>query len=264
MAVFEGREFRRPQIMGIINATPDSFYSDSRNGSIELARSMAENGVDWIDIGGESTRPGAETISIETEIERVSGLVKEVAKFAKVSIDTRNHQVARIALDNGATMVNDVSGLRDEDMFNLVIEKQCYVCIMHMNGEPGNMQDDPQYTDVCSEVFGYLIDKAKRLEERGLPREKIYLDPGIGFGKKLQHNLDLLKFSDKLRPYNILWGVSRKSMIGQICSQESTNGRLSGTLGVASKAFEKGIEIVRVHDVREHKDLFDVLERLVD
>jgi dihydropteroate synthase len=264
MAVFEGRDLRRPQIMGIINATPDSFYSNSRNGSLELARKMVQNGADWIDIGGESTRPGSKSISIEEEISRVSQLVKDVSQFSKVSIDTRNHQVARIALDNGAIMVNDVSGLRDPNMVDLVIEKQCYVCIMHMKGEPGNMQDNPEYTDVCSDVFGYLIDKAKQLEDRGLPKEKIYLDPGIGFGKKLQHNLDLLKFSEKLRPYKILWGVSRKSMIGQICSQESTDGRLAGTLGVASKAFDKGIDIVRVHDVREHKDLFDVLERLVD
>ena len=262
MAVYEGRKFCRPQIMGIVNATPDSFHKDSRNGDINQAKSMLENGANWIDIGGESTRPGSNPISIEEEIERVIPIVKEISKYGLVSIDTRNFEVAKKAIENGASMVNDVSGLRDERMFELIIEKQCYVCVMHMQGEPGNMQKNPNYNDVCEEVFGYLISKAEQLVSRGLPIEKIYLDPGIGFGKLLDHNLELLRKSELLRPYKILWGVSRKSMIGQICDQDDTENRLSGTLAVAAKAFFEGIDIIRVHDVREHSDLFAVLEKL--
>tara|TARA_B100000003_G_C10919736_1_gene366767 strand:+ start:949 stop:1800 length:852 start_codon:yes stop_codon:yes gene_type:complete len=264
MAVYDGRNFSRPRIMGVINATPDSFHSDSRHGSVERARKMIENGANWIDIGGESTRPGAEVISIEEEIKRILSLVREISKFADVSIDTRNHEVARTALENGALMVNDVSGLRDKKMFDLIIEKQCNVCIMHMLGEPGTMQDNPNYGDVCQEVFDYLLEKANLLVENGLDAEKIYLDPGIGFGKNLEHNVELLKQSHRLRPFKILWGVSRKSMIGQICDQPETQNRLAGTLGVAAIAFEQGIDIIRVHDVREHFDLFSVMNRLVN
>jgi len=264
MAVYDGRRSSRPQIMGVINATPDSFHADSRHGSVERARKMIENGANWIDIGGESTRPGAEIISIEEETKRILSLVKEISEFANVSIDTRNYEVARTAIENGATMVNDVSGLRDQNMFDLIIEKQCNVCIMHMLGEPGTMQNNPNYGDVCQEVFDYLLEKANLLVENGLPAGKIYLDPGIGFGKNLEHNIELLKQSQRLRPFKILWGVSRKSMIGQICDQPETQNRLAGTLGVAAIAFEQGIDIIRVHDVREHFDLFSVMNRLVN
>ncbi len=250
--------------MGIINATPDSFHSDSRNGTIQMAKSMIENGADWIDIGGESTRPGSEPISIEEEIRRILPIIQEISKYTNVSVDTRNYDVAKIAIENGAKMLNDVSGLRDSRMVDLVLEKGCNVCIMHMLGEPGNMQNNPNYDDVCSEVFSYLKNKADELVDRGHPIEKIFLDPGIGFGKLLQHNVDLLKNSLELRPYQILWGVSRKSMIGQICEQEQTENRLAGTLAIASEAFSKGIDVIRVHDVREHHDLFAVLDKMVN
>ena len=161
-------------------------------------------------------------------------------------------------------MINDVSGLRDSAMMDLVIESECEVCIMHMLGEPGNMQDNPTYDDVTSEVNGYLLSKARELVERGHSMDKIHLDPGIGFGKTLEHNVSLLKSSLDLRPYSILWGVSRKSMIGQICDQPKTENRLAGSLAIAAKAFDNGIDIIRVHDVREHVDLFSVLERLED
>ena len=262
MAVFEEPGNRRPLVMGIINATPDSFHESSRKGGIQRALDMIENGADWIDIGGESTRPGAEPISIEEEIKRTIPLVREISKVAKVSIDTRNVEVARKAIEAGATMVNDVSGLRDEAMMDLVIDSECEVCIMHMLGEPGNMQDNPTYEDVTSEVNGYLLSKARELVERGHSMDKIHLDPGIGFGKRLDHNIALLKSSKELKPYSVLWGVSRKSMIGQICNQPNTEGRLAGSLAVAAKAFEYGIDIIRVHDVREHIDLFSVLEKM--
>ena len=248
--------------MGIINSTPDSFHTASREGDVDRAREMFDNGADWIDIGGESTRPGAEKISIEEEIRRTIPLVQEVSKFCKVSIDTRNVEVAKLALEAGAKMINDVSGLRDKAMQELVIESECQVCIMHMLGEPGNMQDHPQYHDVAEEVNSMLISKARELVEMGHSMDKIHLDPGIGFGKNLQHNIALLNSSSELKPYSVLWGVSRKSMIGEICNQPDTANRLSGSLAVAAKAFYEGIDIIRVHDVREHADLFSVLEKL--
>jgi len=262
MAVFEEPGNRRPLVMGIINATPDSFHESSRDGGVDRALEMVQNGADWIDIGGESTRPGAESVSIEEELERVIPLVSEVSKVANVSIDTRNVEVARKALDAGAKMINDVSGLRDSAMMDLVLESGCEVCIMHMLGEPGNMQENPSYNDVATEVNGYLLSKARDLVERGHSMDKIHLDPGIGFGKTLEHNISLLKSSLELRPYSILWGVSRKSMIGEICDQPRTEDRLAGSLAVAAKAFDNGIDIIRVHDVREHVDMFSVLEKL--
>ncbi len=229
---------------------------------MDRALEMLQNGADWIDIGGESTRPGAESVSIEEELARVIPLVSEVSKVANVSIDTRNVEVARKALEAGAKMINDVSGLRDSAMMDLVLESECEVCIMHMLGEPGNMQENPSYQDVATEVNGYLLSKARELVERGHSMDKIHLDPGIGFGKTLEHNISLLKSSLELRPYSILWGVSRKSMIGEICDQPKTENRLAGSLAVAAKAFDNGINIIRVHDVREHVDLFSVLEKL--
>ena len=229
---------------------------------MDRALEMIQNGADWIDIGGESTRPGAESVSIEEELARVIPLVSEVSKVANVSIDTRNVEVARKALEAGAKMINDVSGLRDSAMMDLVLESECEVCIMHMLGEPGNMQENPSYQDVATEVNGYLLSKARELVERGHSMDKIHLDPGIGFGKTLEHNISLLKSSLELRPYSILWGVSRKSMIGEICDQPKTENRLAGSLAVAAKAFDNGIDIIRVHDVREHVDLFSVLEKL--
>ena len=262
MAVFEGADWRRPQVMGIINATPDSFHEASRGGNVETALKMIQDGADWIDIGGESTRPGADKISIEEEIKRVIPLVKEISKHGNVSIDTRHSEVAKLAIEAGATMINDVSGLREQSMFDLVLESGCHVCIMHMLGEPGNMQDNPQYEDVSNEVNSMLISKARDLVESGHSMDKIFLDPGIGFGKSLQHNIDLLQSSSELRPYSVLWGVSRKSMIGEICAQADTENRLAGSLGVAAKAFYDRIDIIRVHDVREHVDLFSTLEAL--
>ena len=229
---------------------------------MDRALEMVQNGADWIDIGGESTRPGAESVSIEEELARVIPLVSEVSKVANVSIDTRNVEVARKALEAGAKMINDVSGLRDSAMMDLVLESECEVCIMHMLGEPGTMQENPSYKDVATEVNGYLLSKARELVERGHSMDKIHLDPGIGFGKTLEHNISLLKSSLELRPYSILWGVSRKSMIGEICDQPKTENRLAGSLAVAAKAFDNGIDIIRVHDVREHVDLFSVLEKL--
>jgi|TARA_B100000003_G_scaffold208620_1_gene229511 dihydropteroate synthase len=255
----------RPLIMGILNITPDSFYSDSRysaEDAVKKAQIMIEKGADWIDIGGESTRPGASKVSIEEEIERVIPVIKQLRNFNEkimISIDTRNHQVARLALENGANMVNDVSGLRDKKMVDLIIEVKCAVCIMHMNGEPGNMQKNPTYHDVVEEVASYLDKQAKELIDRGLPRELILIDPGIGFGKTQQHNLSLMKSAKRFQElgYGLLWGISRKSVIGHLTGKQNASQRLSGTLASSLYGAQMGVDILRVHDVDEHNDLFN-------
>ena len=255
----------RPLIMGILNITPDSFYSDSRysaEDAVKKAQIMIEKGADWIDIGGESTRPGASKVSIEEEIERVIPVIKQLRNFNEkimISIDTRNHQVARLALENGANMVNDVSGLRDKKMVDLIIEVKCAVCIMHMNGEPGNMQKNPTYHDVVEEVASYLDKQAKELIDRGLPRELILIDPGIGFGKTQQHNLLLMKSAKRFQElgYGLLWGISRKSVIGHLTGKQNASQRLSGTLASSLYGAQMGVDILRVHDVDEHNDFFN-------
>ena len=260
----------RPLLMGILNITPDSFYDESRysaDEAVKKAMIMIEQGADWIDIGGESTRPGATPVSIEEEINRVIPVIKQLRKIndkVMISIDTRNHQVARLALENGANMVNDVSGLRDKQMIDLVIEARCAVCIMHMNGEPGNMQKNPTYRDVVEEVATILDQQACRLIDRGFPKELILIDPGIGFGKTQQHNILLMKSAKRLQElgYGLLWGVSRKSVIGHITGKENASERLSGTLASSLFAAEMGVDVLRVHDIDEHNDLFKVYQAL--
>lgn len=261
-----------PGIMGILNITPDSFHPSSRQASVDVAiksgLDMIEAGASILDIGGESTRPGSEKVSIEEELERVlpviSGL-RDVSQSVPISIDTRNHEVARQALEAGATIINDVSGLRDERMIELVLDQKAPVCIMHMLGEPKTMQESPSYRNVVGEVTNELLAKAQQLIDAGHAPDRICLDPGIGFGKTLQHNIDLLKGYASLRgdyDFPILWGVSRKSMIGKLTGHESTDDRLYGTLGVAAYAHRMGIDWLRVHDVQAHTDLLAVMRQL--
>ena len=255
--------------MGIVNVTPDSFHAQSRRTTveqaIETAIAMWQQGATWIDIGGESTRPGADFVSVEEEIQRVLPVITALRlqnESGLISIDTRRPQVARAAIDAGADIINDVSGLRDREMVALVLEKQCGVCIMHMQGEPKSMQEKPTYNDCAIEVSTQLLETARGLIAAGLPAELIALDPGIGFGKVLEHNIDLLQRHDLFRGtegFSVLWGVSRKSMIGEITGHKDPENRLSGTLAVAAMAYYEGIDIVRVHDVQEHIDLFRVL-----
>ena len=262
----------RPLLMGILNITPDSFYTESRYSAVDAVKKaimMINQGADWIDIGGESTRPGASPISIEEEIHRVVPVIKrlrEINDQVMISIDTRNHQVARLALENGANMVNDVSGLRNKQMIDLIVEARCAVCIMHMNGEPGNMQKNPTYSDVVEEVATYLNQKAAELIDRGLPKELILIDPGIGFGKTQQHNLLLMKSAERFQKlgYGLLWGVSRKSVIGHITGKDNASDRLSGTLASSLFAAQMGVDVLRVHDIDEHNDLFKVYHVLND
>ncbi len=268
--------FRRdksgPGLMGILNITPDSFHGPSRQHSIEQGLenglAMVSGGAGIVDIGGESTRPGAQPVSIEQELTRVLPIIKTLRKAHPsfpLSIDTRNHEVARQALDAGATIINDVSGLRSQDMMNLVLDRNVPVCIMHMLGEPKTMQANPSYGDVVKEISSELLNTAQELVDAGHEPNRICLDPGIGFGKTLEHNIDLLKGWESLRgehDFPILWGVSRKSIIGQLTGHSASEDRLFGTLGVAAYAHDVGIDWLRVHDVQAHSDLLNVLRAL--
>ena len=259
-------------LMAIVNVTPDSFHESSRQSSVSEAISnaqmMIQAGAAIIDIGGESTRPGSQPVSIEQELERVIPVIsgiREVEPSVSISIDTRHHQVAEMALNAGANIVNDVSGLRCPSMVELVLDRKVPVCIMHMLGEPKTMQKNPSYDNVVQEVASELLSTAQELVDAGHDTKHICLDPGIGFGKTLNHNIELLKGWSAFRSqhdFSILWGVSRKSMIGQLTGHESTEDRLFGTLGVAAYAHQAGIDWLRVHDVQAHADLLRVMQHL--
>ena len=264
------REDGFPRIMGVVNVTPDSFHARSRssdiNHAVETAMKMASEGADWIDIGGESTRPGASPVTIEDELSRVIPAIEAIRSQLPdvcISIDTRRSEVAMQALNSGADMVNDVSAMSDPGMLSVVSEHDCPVCIMHMRGLPENMQDDPSYDDVVREVRGYLGKVAGLLMDEGVKPSQIIADPGIGFGKTLEHNIALLSSGRSIVPderMSLMWGVSRKSMFLDLLGREDSEDRLAGTLGVASISPEKEVDIIRVHDVAEHSDSFKAMK----
>jgi len=264
------REDGFPRIMGVVNVTPDSFHQNSRSAdesqAIAVASRMAADGAEWIDVGGESTRPGAKSVTMEEELARVipaiEGIRAELPEIC-ISVDTRRAGVARRALESGADMVNDVSSMGDPGMIEVVAEFECPVCVMHMQGLPENMQNDPQYGDVVDEVRSYLSNTAGRLVEAGVKPSRIIADPGIGFGKTLDHNLSLLSSGRDVVPdeqMSLMWGVSRKSMFRDLLGRESSEDRLAGTLGVAAASLRKGVDIIRVHDVTEHADAFAAMK----
>ena len=263
-----------PSIMGVLNVTPDSFFEDSRTNdiseTIKIAEKMIQNGADWLDIGGESTRPGANPVSEEEEISRVIPVVRELRKqFPEtgISVDTRRAKVAELSLNEGADMINDISALSDENMINVIKDSDCYICLMHMKGLPENMQDNPEYDDVIIEVKQKLNEKVKLLIDEGVNSKRIIVDPGIGFGKSLDHNLSLLKSGREIVPMNevsLMWGVSRKSMFSELLGRKETRDRLAGTLGIAAMSKFKAVDIIRVHDVPEHADLFHAMSVLED
>ena len=264
------REDGFPRIMGVVNVTPDSFHARSRssdiNHAVETAMKMASEGADWIDIGGESTRPGASPVTIEDELSRVIPAIEAIRSQLPdvcISIDTRRSEVAMQALNSGADMVNDVSAMSDPGMLSVVSEHDCPVCIMHMRGLPENMQDDPSYDDVVREVRGYLGKVAGLLMDEGVKPSQILADPGIGFGKTLEHNIALLSSGRSIVPderMSLMWGVSRKSMFLDLLGREDSEDRLAGTLGVAAISPEKEVDIIRVHDVAEHSDSFKAMK----
>ncbi|MEW2917183.1 dihydropteroate synthase [Ruegeria sp. ANG10] len=257
-AEIAGVAMDRPQIMGILNATPDSFSDGGVHNSVETAVSaaeqMVEHGASILDIGGESTRPGATYVPEDEEIARTQPLIEAIrAKTsALISIDTRKASVARAAWKAGAGLINDVSGFTfDQQLAPFCAEVNAPVCVMHMQGDPTVMQDDPQYDDVLLDVYDFLEGQVEKLEQTGLSRDQILVDPGIGFGKTQAHNLTLLKNLSLFHGLGcpILLGVSRKGFIGQIGREPRKDARAPGSIAVALAGLSQGVQIVRVHDV---------------
>lgn len=247
-----GLSMDRPRVMGIVNATPDSFSDGGRYDPAEQGERLIASGADMLDIGGESTRPGAAEVPVPEETARVLVPVRALASRVPVSVDTRKAAVARAALAAGAAMVNDVSGLDfDPALGDVVAQGGVPLCLMHAQGLPETMQDDPRYDDVLLDVYDALADRIPRAEAAGIPRHRIVIDPGIGFGKTEAHNLAILR---RISLYHglgcpILLGVSRKRFIGAIGGADDPLDRGPGTLAVTLAAIAQGVQIHRVHDV---------------
>ncbi|MDA1043927.1 MAG: dihydropteroate synthase [Verrucomicrobia bacterium] len=260
----------RPLLMGILNVTPDSFSDGGLHSQVDLAiahaRHMQAQGADIIDIGGESTRPGAQPVSAAVECARVlpviEGLMAENGPL--ISIDTTKAEVARRALQAGACIVNDVSAARsDPAMADLVAQTGAGIVVMHMQGEPRTMQENPRYGDVVEDVLAFLLGRAEALERHGVKHEQIMIDPGIGFGKTAEHNIALLAHLERFcdGPYPVLVGLSRKRFLATITTRE-VGDRLAGSLAAAMVCAQKGVAVMRVHDVPQTYDVFRVLKAL--
>lgn len=260
----------RTHIMGVINVTPDSFSDGGqhfeRDVAIKHALRLVEEGADIIDVGGESTRPTSDSVAPDEEWKRVEPVIKalEHETDVPISIDTRKPEVAWKAIEAGAIMVNDVSGLRNPEMVELVVKEGVAVVIMHMLGEPKTMQDNPIYEDVVREVKSYLKQQMELAIKAGVDKKAIVIDPGIGFGKTVEHNLKLINhitdFQELGRP--VMIGASRKSFIGKITSAEVSD-RLEGSLATAVIAAVNGARIVRVHDVKQTRRALRVAEAIL-
>jgi dihydropteroate synthase len=266
------KRFERPSVMGVVNVTPDSFSDGGTNfdagTAIASARRMVADGAALVDVGGESTRPGSEAVSLDEELRRVLPVVEAVAGELPVSIDTAKAEVARRALALGAELVNDVTALRgDAGLAEVVGEAGAYLCLMHMRGEPRTMQVGPVYEDVVSEVAAFLEERLRFAVAAGIPEERICLDPGIGFGKTAQHNFELVRRLDVLtalgRP--VVIGFSRKRTLGRLLGDaDATVGPLGASIGAAVAAYERGAAILRVHDVREHVEALAAAQAVAD
>ncbi len=252
------------RMMGVVNVTPDSFsdgglYLDSA-AAIEHARELAGQGADILDVGGESTRPGASPVGEDEEMRRVVPVIEGLSRgggTAQISIDTSKLAVARAALDAGASLVNDVTAFRgDPSLAGLVADRGCDCCLMHMLGEPRTMQEDPRYGDVVADVKAFLEERLAFAVSQGVAEERILLDPGIGFGKTVDHNLELLRRLDELvalgRP--VVVGTSRKSFLGRLTGRSDPAERLAGTIATNVIAYERGARVFRVHEVAPVRD----------
>lgn len=262
---------KKVAVMGILNLTPDSFYDGGRYKTekevLERVEEMINEGADIIDVGGESTRPGAKPVGVEEELRRTVPFIQKIAEKFKIplSIDTYKAKVAKEACEAGAEMVNDISGLRfDPDMPEVVSSKKSYLVIMHIKGTPQNMQDNPTYKALMPEIISYLEEGIEIARRAGIGLDKIIIDPGIGFGKKLEHNLSILKNLKKLtslkRP--ILVSVSRKSFIGQILNLPAEK-RLTGSIAAACAAVLGGARIIRCHDIKQTRQAVDVVNAIM-
>lgn len=258
-------DLSRPLIMGIVNVTPDSFSDGgrhlARDAALAHAHRLLEEGADILDIGGESTRPGSQSVSVQEELDRVMPVIEGLRGIpAPVSVDTAKPEVMRAALAAGASMVNDIAALQQPGALEAVAASKAAVCLMHMKGMPQTMQEQPYYQDVVSEVKGFLRSRIAAAEAAGIERDRIVVDPGFGFGKTLEHNLTLLRSLDELLELKVpvLAGLSRKSMLGKITGRE-VECRLAASLAAALLAVQRGASIVRVHDVRETADVLKIL-----
>jgi dihydropteroate synthase len=262
--------FPRPAVLGVVNVTPDSFSDGGHylrpEAAIALALGYLDEGAAMVDVGGESTRPGSEGVTAEVELSRIEPVLEHL-QGCPVSVDTSKAAVARRALELGAVMVNDVTALRgDPELGGVVADAGAYLCLMHMLGEPRTMQDDPRYDDVVSEVKAFLEERLAVAVQAGIPEERICLDPGIGFGKTVEHNLELLGRLDELvaigRP--VLVGASRKRFLGRLLGDpDALTGSVSAGVAVAVLAFERGASFLRVHDVRAHVEALEAARAVV-
>ena len=265
--------FDTPKVMGILNVTPDSFSDGGKFSELELAirqaESMVKAGATFIDVGGESTRPGAVPVSLDEELDRVIPVIEKISNELDVvvSVDTSKAQVMTQAVQSGAGMINDVRALRNVGALSAAItaanDFNVPSCLMHMQGEPQSMQDKPRYYGVVEEVIDFFEQRIEECEKTGLERRHILIDPGFGFGKTLDHNYQLLKHLHKFNRFNmpVLVGMSRKSMIGNLLKRD-INQRLAGNIATATIAATAGVEIIRVHDVVETMDAIKIVNKL--
>ena len=258
-------------LMGVLNVTPDSFSDGGkfldRDKAIEQGLKMAADGAAIIDVGPESTRPGAQAVTVDEQIRRAIPVIAKLAKKTKacISIDTTNYEVAKAALDAGANIINDITALADERIAQLAAEQKVPVILMHMQGTPRTMQAKPKYKDVVSEILKFLLDRAKRAEKFGISKERIFIDPGIGFGKTIEHNLKLLANIDKLvkTGYRVLVGPSRKWFIGKLTGKENPSDRTFGTAATVALCASAGASIVRVHDVAKMLEVAKIVNAII-
>jgi dihydropteroate synthase len=257
-------------VMGILNVTPDSFSDGGQfldaNAAVERGVKMAEQGVAIIDVGGESTRPGSKAVSPAEQIRRTAPVIGALAERIDVpiSIDTADAEVARTALLAGASIINDITALSDPKMIDVAVQQQVPVVLMHMQGTPATMQAEPHYDDVVAEVRDFLLARAEKAVRIGIPRERVFIDPGIGFGKTLEHNLLLLQNLDKLAAtgYRVLVGPSRKGFVGKITGKDKPAERVFGTAAVVAHCVAAGASLVRVHDVPEMVDVVKIMRAI--
>jgi dihydropteroate synthase len=256
----------RPLVMGVVNITPDSFSDGGRfrdpEAAVSHARRLADEGADIIDLGGESTRPGAAPVSEQEETERIIPVLRELSFLEKpISVDTRRPAVMKAALAAGASMINDIQALTEPYALEAVAATGCAVCLMHMKGEPATMQREPRYDDVVGEVQAFLKEAVRRVTFAGIGRDRIVVDPGFGFGKTVQHNLAVLRRLPEFASLGVplLAGLSRKSTIGHLTGRP-VGERLAGSLTMALLALQGGAKILRVHDVKETRDVIAVWE----
>lgn len=270
--LWQAHQRHRPLVMGIVNVTPDSFSDggryDRRDAAVAHAMKLVEQGADILDIGGESTRPGAAPVAVDDELARVVPVIEMLAGKSEVpiSIDTSKPEVMRAATEAGACMINDVNGLRADGAVDAAADLGVVVCLMHMQGQPRTMQSDPRYDDIIIDVRDFLAERIEICLAAGIDRRRLLVDPGFGFGKTLDHNLVLLARLADFRELEVpvLAGLSRKSMLGTLTGRQQPDQRLAASLAAALLAAQAGAAVIRVHDVAETVDVLRVQAAVAD